>query len=45
MTLVLDGNLRVFRVLPSGISSMISTLGSWSIAMIITREMPLEMIL
>ncbi|ETN19115.1 hypothetical protein PPTG_04518 [Phytophthora nicotianae INRA-310] len=31
MTLVLDGKLRVFRVLPSGISSMISTLGSWSI--------------
>ncbi|KAG3232305.1 hypothetical protein PI124_g22608 [Phytophthora idaei] len=31
MTLVLDGKLRVFRVLPSGISSMIATTGGWSI--------------
>ncbi|KAF1780837.1 hypothetical protein GQ600_14784 [Phytophthora cactorum] len=31
ITLVLDGKLRVFRVLPSGISSMIATTGGWSI--------------
>ncbi|KAG6590793.1 uncharacterized protein IUM83_19555 [Phytophthora cinnamomi] len=31
MTLVLDGRLRVFRVLPSGISSMARTAGGWSL--------------
>ncbi|KAE9319017.1 hypothetical protein PR003_g18085 [Phytophthora rubi] len=31
MELVLDGHLRVFRVLPSGLSSMISTGGRWSV--------------
>ncbi|CAH0475449.1 unnamed protein product [Peronospora belbahrii] len=31
MTLVLDGKFRLFRVLPSGMSSMIATAGSWSI--------------
>ena len=31
MTLVLDGKLRLFRVLPSGVSSMIPTAGGWSI--------------
>ncbi|ETI39079.1 hypothetical protein L914_14701 [Phytophthora nicotianae] len=30
-TLILDGQLRVFRVLPSGISSMIATAGGWCI--------------
>ncbi|KAF1772899.1 hypothetical protein GQ600_24114 [Phytophthora cactorum] len=31
MKLVLDGRLRVFRVLPTGVSSMITTMGGWSI--------------
>ncbi|RMX67103.1 hypothetical protein KXD40_009048 [Peronospora effusa] len=31
MKLVLDGKLRLFRVLPSGVSSMIPTVGGWSI--------------
>ncbi|KAE9013017.1 hypothetical protein PR003_g14502 [Phytophthora rubi] len=31
MTLVLDGRLRVFRALPSGISSMVSAAGGWSL--------------
>ncbi|KAJ8527479.1 hypothetical protein ON010_g14784 [Phytophthora cinnamomi] len=31
MSLLLDGRLRVFRVLPSGLSSMIATTGGWSI--------------
>ncbi|KAF4035985.1 hypothetical protein GN244_ATG11982 [Phytophthora infestans] len=31
MKLVLDGRLRVFRVLPTGVSSMIATVGGWSI--------------
>ncbi|KAG3097741.1 hypothetical protein PI124_g15190 [Phytophthora idaei] len=31
MKLVLDGRLRVFRVLPTGVSSMIATMGGWSI--------------
>ncbi|KAG6572708.1 uncharacterized protein IUM83_18722 [Phytophthora cinnamomi] len=31
MALLLDGRLRVFRVLPSGLSSMIATTGGWSI--------------
>jgi hypothetical protein len=31
MVLVLDGRLRVFRVLPSGLSSMIATTGGWSV--------------
>ncbi|KAE9208865.1 hypothetical protein PF004_g16646 [Phytophthora fragariae] len=31
MDLVLDGHLRVFRVLPSGLSSMIPTGGCWSV--------------
>ncbi|EGZ23372.1 hypothetical protein PHYSODRAFT_295802 [Phytophthora sojae] len=31
MTLVLDGKLRVFRALPSGMSSMVSAAGGWSL--------------
>ncbi|GMF58580.1 unnamed protein product [Phytophthora fragariaefolia] len=31
MDIVLDGRLRVFRVLPSGLSSMIPTAGGWSV--------------
>ncbi|EGZ23237.1 hypothetical protein PHYSODRAFT_263425 [Phytophthora sojae] len=30
-SMLLDGRLRVFRVLPSGLSSMIATAGGWSI--------------
>ncbi|KAG2769913.1 hypothetical protein PC129_g18962 [Phytophthora cactorum] len=30
-TLILDGKLRIFRVLPSGISSMVATAGGWSV--------------
>ncbi|KAE8885735.1 hypothetical protein PF003_g30076 [Phytophthora fragariae] len=30
-SLLLDGRLRVFRVLPSGLSSMIATAGGWSV--------------
>ncbi|KAJ8524955.1 hypothetical protein ON010_g16161 [Phytophthora cinnamomi] len=30
-SLLLDGKLRVFRVLPSGLSSMVATAGGWSI--------------